>query len=284
LSARPLAFALGALVRAQRRRLPTRGALLAEAARLALAPDEAEAEATVDALRRDLAADGRSLLVRDHGAGTRGLVSAEAKPPARRVADVYRRAAASPGWGRFLFRLVRGLRPTRVLELGTSLGVSAAHLALALALNDRERGTRSRLVTVEGDPGLAALARGHLARAGVAGRVAVVEGRFADVLPGVLAAHGPFDLAFLDGHHEEAATLAYWRTLGPHLAPGACVAFDDVEPGRPVRRAWTRIAREETAAGAEAVDLLGLGLLFLPASGAARAVRASDPLAVAAGQ
>jgi predicted O-methyltransferase YrrM len=260
---RLLAAVLVPLVRLQRRRLGAAAGAVERAARLQLARGEAVAEAAVGRLRAALAASTETLRIEDHGAGTRsGLLPRTSKPTERRVADVYSRAAASPAWGRFLFRLAREQRPRRVLELGTSLGVSAAHLAAALALNEAEDERPGRLVTLEGDPGLAALAADALAGLGHAGRAAVVVGPFAETLPGVLAAHGPFDLVFLDGHHEEAATLGYFDRLRAYLAPGACVLFDDVEPGRPVRRAWRRVLARTPHAGA--ADLLGLGLLFLP--------------------
>jgi predicted O-methyltransferase YrrM len=212
--------------------------------------------------------------MQDYGAGTRaGLLAREARPDERRIAEIYRRAAATPAWGRFLFRLVRVLRPRRVLELGTNLGVSAAHLAAALALN----GDGGRLVTLEGDPTLAAYAGRHLDVLGHRERVEIIVGRFADVLPDVLDAHGPFDLVFLDGHHEEAATLQYFAQIRPHLGPGACVAFDDIEPTRPVRRAWKRIVAEQQGSGY--ADLLGLGLWFAPSS----AVMKETPRNAAAG-
>jgi predicted O-methyltransferase YrrM len=139
-------------------------------------------------------------------------------------------------------------------------------------------------VTIEGDPGIAGVARTHLDRLGHRDRVDVITGRFGDVLPHVLT--DPFDLVFVDGHHEEAATHAYWEMLRPTLPAGACVAFDDIEPGRPVRRAWKRIVSAEKARGAVAVDLLGLGLLFMPAAGAgaAESVSASELGALVAGQ
>lgn len=278
---RLLAAALVPLVRLQRGRLGPAAEAVAQAARLRLTPEERAAEAAIDRFRATLAASKETLRVEDHGAGTRvGLLARETRPAVRRVAEVYRRAAAAPGWGRFLFRLVRERRPRRVLELGTSLGVSAAHLAAALACNEKAGGPSGRLVTLEGDPGLAARAQSALASLGHAARATVVVGRFAETLPGVLAAHGPFDLVFLDGHHEEAATLRYFDLVRPHLAPGACVLFDDVELGRPVRRAWRRVLAETPHAGA--ADLLGLGLLFLPEAPAARPIQRArrDALAV----
>ena len=258
-----LAALLRPLARVQRGRLGSAAAAVERAAGLRLAPHEQERERAIDRFRARLAGSDESLEIDDYGAGTReGALAAEAKPRVRRVSEIYHRAAATPAWGRFLFRLVRERKPLRILELGTNLGVSAAHLAAALAQNEAEGGPAGHLVTLEGDPGLAERAAEALADLGHAERVSVVVGRFADTLPTIVADHGPFDLVFLDGHHEEEATLAYFDVLHPHLAAGAWVVLDDIEPGRPVRRAWRRLLRAQAFAGA--ADLLGLGLLIFP--------------------
>ncbi|MEM6326737.1 MAG: class I SAM-dependent methyltransferase, partial [Bacteroidota bacterium] len=210
-----------------------------QASRLGLSPDEQADEAAIDQLRTRLAASDAEVEVVDHGAGTgRGD-----KPLRRHVAEVYRRAATGPVWGRFLYGLVRAHRPHRVLELGTNLGVGAAHLASALARTHTEAGVDGRLVTLEGAPGYAALARRHMDALRLGDRVEVVVGPFSETLASVCEGHGPFDLVFVDGHHEEATALRYVTQIRPHLAPGALVVLDDVEPGRPVRRAWARLAQ-----------------------------------------
>lgn len=256
----PLSIALRAALAPQARRLGkhTRDALW-RAARLTLTPEETEAEEAINRLRERLGASADRLRVQDFGAGTRAsALAAETQPGERAVGEIYRRAAVGPAWGRFLFTLTREKKPHRVLELGTNLGVSAAHLAKALQLN----GGEGRLVTLEGDSSLAEHARAHLSDLGLAERVTVVTGRFDDTLSGVLEAQGPFDLVFLDGHHEEAATRRYFGQIAPHLAPGAWVLFDDVEPTRPVRRAWRAIVEEQLEAGA--VYLGKWGLLVWP--------------------
>lgn len=223
-----------------------------------LSAEERAAEAEVDAVRAGLAASECVVAMQDFGAGTRrAALATETKPDERAVADIYRRAAATPAWGRFLFRLTRALRPQRVLELGTNLGVSACHLAGALELNGQ-----GRLVSIEGDPALAEIARQNLGRVRGGERATVVTGTFDTQLPEVLPAHGPFDLVFLDGHHERAATLRYFERIRPHLAPSACVVFDDIEPWKDVRAAWRQIRAAHPEA--EAVDLVKLGLLRLP--------------------
>lgn len=59
--------------------------------------------------------------------------------------------------GRYLFALVRALRPKICLEIGTGVGISAAYIIAALAMN-RE----GILWTLEGDADRLALARQHL--------------------------------------------------------------------------------------------------------------------------
>ncbi len=274
-----LASGLRFLLAVQRGRLGPHADLLRDVSSLRITEAERDAESAIDRYRAALAASNDVIAMEDFGAGTRaGLLARETKPAERRVAEIYARAAATPAWGRFLFRLVRALRPRAVLELGANLGVSAAHLALALDRNNRDGGPDGRLVTLEGDPTLAERARAVLRDLGQDGRAAVVTGRFDDTLPGVLGTHGPFDLVFLDGHHEEAATLRYFARVRPHLAPGACVAFDDVEPMRPVRRAWRRIRCEHPASGS--VYLFGLGLWFAPLTGAGREAAVNEQAAV----
>ncbi len=220
---------------------------------------EREAEESINEIRGELEASIDSIQMRDFGAGTRGnLLSSERKPTARRIREIYKRAAASPNWGLFMFRLARALNPQSVLELGTNLGVSALHIAAALEINQRG----ARLITIEGDPTLSEIARTNIVRLGHEERATVLTGRFDDILPDCLEEHGPFDLVFIDGHHEEAATHRYFEMIKPYLMPGACVAFDDIEPFRPVRKAWKRIIATEPNSGT--VDLLGIGLWFAP--------------------
>ena len=234
----PLRLGLG-LLRLVQPGLPgAAGDALRRAAALRLAGGECDAEPPVDAFRQRLKTCHDAVEVVDYGAGA-------GRPAERIVSDIYRRAATGPAWGRFLFGLVRGVKPTRVLELGTNLGVGAAHLAAALALNEAE-GHAGRLVTMEGAPELAARAAGSLARLGHpvgddGCRVRVVVGPFDETLAGVAREDGPFDLVFVDGHHEAAAALRYLDVLRPHLADGALVVLDDVEPFRPVRQAFARL-------------------------------------------
>ena len=88
----------------------------------------------------------------------------------------------------------------------------------------------------------------------------VVCGRFADVLPEVLDANGPFDFVFIDGHHNPDAAEAYYGMIEPSLADEALVVIDDIQPVTgAVRPAWNRLARKPDVAWF--VNLIRMGIL-----------------------
>ena len=114
--------------------------------------------------------------------------------------------------------LVRARVAPRVLEIGTSNGYSTIWLADAIQATD------GSLVSLEIDPARTALAREHLARAGLAD---VADLRTADAGQALAAfADDAFDLVFLDA--ERPAYPGYWPDLVRTLAPGGLLAVDNV--------------------------------------------------------
>jgi len=125
------------------------------------------------------------------------------------------------------------------------------------------------LVTLEGSPALAELARDHLRRLGLDARAQVVIGDFRDTLDPVLRAHGPIHCVLMDGHHEERATLDYFAHILPFLADGALLVIDDIAWSRGMARAWRMIARHGRIA--VAADLVAVGVCVVGSAEAPRA-------------
>ena len=103
-------------------------------------PLETEALQKILQIRSILHNSKREFDLEDYGAGSGKL------PQRRTVAAIHRTSAVPHWWGVFLFRLVRELKPERVLELGANLGVSAAYIQSAMLLN----GNSGHLTTIEG--------------------------------------------------------------------------------------------------------------------------------------
>lgn len=167
------------------------------------------------------------------------------------LGEVCRIASKSPRWCELLFRLLRELHPDRGLELGTCVGISAAYQGAALELNGKGwfvtlEAARSRLdVAVEGL---------ELLRLR---RVEARHGRFQETLAPTLAALRTVDYAFVDGHHDEQATLAYWRELAPRLADPAIVVFDDIAWSEGMADAWSAITDDSRVKLAVDMETIG---------------------------
>ena len=91
--------------------------------------------------------------------------------------------------------LVRSGRRRRVLEIGTSNGVSTLWLAAALRATGATEPPTEPLVSVEREPAKSAEARANLERAGLANHVRLLVGDATEVVAGL---PGPFDCVFFD--------------------------------------------------------------------------------------
>ncbi|PQV50085.1 O-methyltransferase [Paraburkholderia sp. BL21I4N1] len=126
--------------------------------------------------------------------------------------------AISPAMGEFLRNMVLAHRPARILELGSSCGVSTLYLADAL-----RRIGRGVVVATELDPGKCAQLRDHVRAAGVDAYVDLREG---DVFQTVAELDGPFDMVFMDVWAD--AYLDLFRDIERLLRPGSIVLADNM--------------------------------------------------------
>lgn len=124
-----------------------------------------------------------------------------------------------PDVGRFLYQLVRLQRPRLVVEFGTSLGISAIHIAAAL----RDNGV-GRLVTTELSTTKAKRACEHLRDAGLRDLVDLRQG---DAFQTLANDAEPIDMLLLDGWKE--LYLPLLKQLEPRLRSGAVIVADDLK-------------------------------------------------------
>ena len=216
----------------------------------------------IEGLRRRLLKDQGALQVEDMGAGSvRGGVRGDdwtgklSGLRMRRVADITRHAAKPARLGQLLFRLARYYRPSVVVELGTSLGLSTAYLAAG----QREGGVHGGKVwTIEGSGAIAERASHHLSSLGLEG-VEVMTGNFDGVLEPLVKRVGPVDLAFVDGNHRYEPTLRYFDILMRHSGRSAMLIFDDIHWSADMERAWAEIRADPRVM--MTIDLFFFGLV-----------------------
>jgi caffeoyl-CoA O-methyltransferase len=139
-----------------------------------------------------------------------------------RLAEETRRRTTAPQMmvgpveGRFLAFLVRAMRASRVLEIGTFTGYSSICMASALPPD-------GRIVTLDVNAETTEIARRYAVEAGVVDRIDYRVGPAVETLADV---EGPFDLVFIDA--DKGGYVDYYEAALPLLADGGLLIADNV--------------------------------------------------------
>jgi predicted O-methyltransferase YrrM len=168
----------------------------------------ARLHADADAVDRDVLPAARA------AAAERGALSDQEVSDV--LADAYMPVA--PAIGHLLTVLAAARRPGRIVEFGTSMGLSTIYLASALTDDE------APLVATELETAKVVAARRHIADAGMASRVELREG---DALTTLAGFTDPISLLFLDGW--KGLYLPVLKLLEPRLVHGALVIADDTD-------------------------------------------------------
>jgi len=118
----------------------------------------------------------------------------------------------------FCYQLCRALRAERVVEAGTSFGVSTLYLAAAVRDNGAPNGL---VIGTEHEPKKAEIARAHFEEAGLSQYIELREGDLRETLQGVAA---PVDFLLVDIWDVALPAL---ELVSSSLRPGAIVVCDN---------------------------------------------------------
>ena len=200
----------------------------------------------VEAFRTVLLMDNRVLEVEDFGAG-----SVTGNKKQRRVADIAKSAAKSCKAGQLLFRIINYYQPSAIVELGTSLGLSAIYLGMGNAA--------ATLTSFEGAGSVLAVAKEYFQLAGVK-NIETIQGNFDETLPPFLKNVAGIDAAFIDGNHRKEPTLRYFQQLLPKMNRPGVLIFDDIHWSEEMESAWRSIKNHPEVL--LTIDLFFIGLVF----------------------
>ncbi|MBL4707840.1 MAG: class I SAM-dependent methyltransferase [Flavobacteriales bacterium] len=200
----------------------------------------------VESIRAKLLLTTKKLTIHDLGAGSQTNNSNK-----RAIGDIAKSALKSPKKAQVLFRLAYHFKPTNILELGTSLGISTAYLAKACP--------KANIITIEGAPEVANVAAINFEKLKL-NNISQVVGNFDSILESELKQLKKVDFVFFDGNHKKAPTLSYFHTCLKYAEKDSIFIFDDIYWSKEMTEAWEEIKSHPEVS--VTIDCFEMGLVF----------------------
>jgi len=201
----------------------------------------------IEAIRKALLQNKRKIEVTDLGAGS----SYDGRLKSRSIGEITSKFAKPPRYCRLLFRITQHLKPAIMIELGTSLGISAMYQASG--------NTNGLLYTLEGCPQTAAAAVENFNNGGFK-NINCITGNFDETLPALLNKTGKVDYMFIDGNHTYEATIRYFQLIKNHVHENAVIIFDDINWSDQMQKAWNEIKADKSVT--ISIDFFMMGMVF----------------------
>lgn len=201
---------------------------------------------TIETQRKQLLQNRTTIDVTDLGAGSKFSNKKQ-----RSIRQIANSALSSPRFCKILFKICHYYQPKTILEMGTSLGISAAYLQSA--------DTKARLVTLEGCPEIAKTAENVFKKLKLK-NIEISVGDFKQTLPEALKSLQPLDLIFFDGNHQQAPTLEYFNKALEVAHHNSIFVFDDIYWSEEMEQTWEQLKQHPTVR--LSIDLFDMGLLF----------------------
>jgi predicted O-methyltransferase YrrM len=201
----------------------------------------------IETLRKKMLGDKRILKVNDPGAGSSFHTGIT-----RSISDITHRSVSTQKFARLLYRLAKYYQADRIIELGTSVGISTAYLAMA--------NPDSKLITIEGSDSIAGIARENFNSLGLK-NIRLICGDFAKALPDVINTNPPSDLIFIDGNHRKKPVLEYFELVLGKISKSSLIIIHDIHWSSEMEEAWSVVQADSRVK--MSVDIFSAGLIFL---------------------
>jgi len=196
-------------------------------------------------LWKRLKSDNRSLNVIDYGTGSRK------KSNTRKVSQIVQHASTQLHYCRLLFNVAQEVKPNTIIELGTSLGLSATAFSLAAP--------NSKIYTIEGSEEIARVAEENFRQLELKNIIQYI-GTFEENLDNILKKIQHPVMVFIDGNHSFGPTMKYFKAFVENANYDSIIIIDDIHWSHQMESAWREICNHP--ATTMKVDLFQMGIVF----------------------
>lgn len=162
--------------------------------------------------------------VTDFGAGSKRLSNK------RKISGIFQTSSSKGKYGDLLFKLSKYYKPKRILEFGTSLGIGTIHLS--------KGNPEAELTTLEACNETREIALHNLEQLNCSNIESILStfSDFLETYPGE-----PFDLVFIDGHHDGSALINYLDRLKKITHNDTIFVIDDIRWSDSMLHSWKKI-------------------------------------------
>jgi len=201
---------------------------------------------TIEKLRQRLLQDNSVISYEDMGAGPK-----TSSLSGRKINAIATSSSIPRKYGQLLSHIVDHFQSTKIIELGTCLGIGTAYLA--------SPNLKATVFTLEGSEPLAQLATKNFNGLDL-NNVKLIKGDFLETLPLALSELNNVDLAFIDGNHRYEPTMSYFNQILTKTHTNSIIILDDIHWSAEMEQAWTEICNHPRVT--VTIDLFRLGIVF----------------------
>lgn len=200
----------------------------------------------IEGIRKNLLKDHSYIEITDLGAGSK--VSRENK---RKVSEIVRHSEKPAQIAHILFKLIVFFKPSTIIDLGTSFGLTTMYLATA--------SNKNKVYTFEGCPEILKKAKENFSHLNIK-NIECIEGNINNTLSTFLPTLKSIDFAFFDANHRYIPTMDYFKTCLGKATEEAVFVFDDIHWSEEMEKAWDEI--KEHPQVTLTIDMFYVGLVF----------------------
>jgi predicted O-methyltransferase YrrM len=193
-------------------------------------------------LRQQLSRTRTPIKQKDYGTGSDKSIA---------ISTLINKVAVRHKYGQLLYRLVRYYQPVSIVEIGTSIGISAAYMGMAAL--------QAAITSLEGSPDIARAAYKNHEQLGLS-NIDVQVGNFNQTIPQLLNKLEHVGLVFFDGNHTEQATLQYFHQFLAKANEDSIFVFDDIYWSEGMYAAWQQIKQHPQVT--LTIDVYQFGICF----------------------
>ena len=170
----------------------------------------------------------------------------------KRISDIAKKSSSYGKYGRLLQRISSYLKPKKILELGTSLGIGTLYLYAGEKT--------AKVITLEASTETAEFAKNNFKSLNLENNIECINKAFDSVFETILQQNPDIELFYVDGNHTFEATIRYYNLICKYALKTSVVIFDDINWSREMSKAWSEI--KKTKECIVSIETFRMGIVF----------------------